>query len=156
MNSFSYKIRKANIADIKAIVRIERESFPAYPYPSEAFYYFYRKCPDLFLLAEYEGEVVGYVLGCSEDDSGHVISIAVSHRFRKRGIGRALMMELEKKMAEKGIRKVRLEVSASNEVARKMYNSLGYREIGILRRYYPDGNDAIVMEKSLYNEIQAT
>ncbi len=147
MERLSYKIRAANIADIRSVVKLERESFPNYPYPSEAFHYYYRKCQDLFLVAESEGMILGYVLGCSEDEVGHVVSIAVAQKFRGMGIGRKLMIELERRMMGKGVRRIRLEVSVSNDIARRLYLGLGYKELARIRGYYPDGSDALVMEK---------
>lgn len=144
-----YEIKPVSIDKIKSIAKLERESFPDYPYPTEIFYYYYRKCPDLFLIAEKDERIIGYVLGCSEDDVGHIVSIAVAREFRGIGIGKSLLREVERKMIEKGVRRIRLEVSVSNQRAISLYSSLGYREIGRIRKYYPDGSDALIMEKTV-------
>ncbi|MEM0021379.1 MAG: ribosomal protein S18-alanine N-acetyltransferase [Fervidicoccaceae archaeon] len=142
-----WRIRKASISDIGAITRIERESFPDYPYPREVFYFYLRKCQEYFLVAEIDEELIGYVLGCADEDEGSIVSIAISPNHRGKGIGRMLMEAVEKEMKERGVRKIKLEVSNLNFKARRLYEKLGYREISRIRNYYSDGSDAIVMEK---------
>lgn len=77
---------------------------------------------------------------------GDVQTIALTPETRGAGQGRRLMVALLAEAAERGAREVFLEVRADNPVARALYLSLGFAEIGVRPRYYqPDGVDAIVM-----------
>ncbi|MEM1982566.1 MAG: ribosomal protein S18-alanine N-acetyltransferase [Sulfolobales archaeon] len=142
-------IREAKIEDIRYIVDIEKRSFK-YPYPALAFITLMKLYPKYFLVCEYRGNVIGYVSAAIDrDGSGHIISIAVDPEYRGRGVGRLLMEAVESKCSKDGINRFKLEVAVSNLVAIKMYSSLGYRVSGVMKNYYPDGEDAYLMIKDL-------
>ncbi len=101
------------------------------------------------VLLEEEGSVVAYggisiVLGEAE-----IQLIAVSEMFRRCGRGGRIMDALLKIAAEKGVKKVFLEVRVSNAPAQILYLKNGFRGIYCRTRYYPDGEDAVVMMKEL-------
>ncbi|MGC8831339.1 MAG: ribosomal protein S18-alanine N-acetyltransferase, partial [Thermoproteota archaeon] len=56
-------VRRARESDLETIMRIEKASFLKYPYSFEVFEELLRRCPEYFLIAEYKGEVSGYVCG---------------------------------------------------------------------------------------------
>lgn len=135
---------------MKKILEIELESFPSYPYDETIFITMYYYQPEFFLVAVCDGEVVGYVCGfVSAEGCGHLASIAVSGRFRRRGIGSILLEKFEKRVAGLGLKCVKLEVSEDNYVARTFYERRGYSYKGTIPRYYPDGKSALIMEKNL-------
>ncbi len=79
-------IRPAKLFDIPEVMRIERESFRE-AYPRGLFLMFLENNPDTFLVAEYNGKVVGYVMGYLRPDlEGHIMSIAVDKEYRGNGI----------------------------------------------------------------------
>lgn len=82
--------------------------------------------PDLFLVAERDGETVGAVLGRFDGFRGWVYHLAVDARFRRQGIGRALMEEVERRLTDRGCPKVNLHVEAVNEAVSAFYQALGY------------------------------
>ncbi len=128
---------------------IEVKSFP-YPYPYHLFIMFLKLFPKLFLVAECCGQVVGYVVGIIErGNEGHVVSLAVDPKYRGLGIGKSLMIELERRFREFNVSVVKLEVSVRNGVAINLYKSLGYVIAGRAPNYYPDGSDAYLMLKVL-------
>jgi len=148
-SSCRLSVREATIRDIKDIVEIEYRSFP-YPYPASVLVTYLTLFPRYFLVCEYCSKVIGYIVGVvSKDGYGHIISVAVDPEFRGRGVGRSLMESLESRMFGDGIRRFRLEVAVSNNVAISMYKSLGYKVVGVMERYYPDGEDAYLMIKEL-------
>jgi len=85
--------------------------------------------PDLFLVAEDGGRVVGAIVGGWDGRRGWLHHLAVSHDARGRGIGAALVIEVERRLKEKGCLKVNLLVHGSNEAARRLYQRLGYDEM---------------------------
>lgn len=146
-------IRHFQLEDLQRVVEIERTSFGVDAYDVQTFLYLYRSCGDLFFVAEIEGEIIGYSITCVEyfegELVGHVHSIAVDPVCRRRGVGRMLMEETFRKLHEHGIRSVILEVSATNEPGLSFWKSLGFSPVGIKRRFYLDGSDAIIMRKKI-------
>ena len=133
------KIRKCTQDDIPSIIKIESLSFK-YPYLSIVFYNYIGKN---FYVGELNDRVVGYAIG---DAKRHlIVSIAVHPDYRRLGIGRALMNAILKNMHDYAI----LQVRMSNKEAIKFYKNLGFVEKELLKRYYIDGEDAILMFKSL-------
>lgn len=76
-------------------------------------------------------------------------SLTVAPAARGKGLARALMAACEADAAGRGARAVRLEVRSTNSSAIRLYEAGGYRVIATLESYYPDGEAALRMEKSL-------
>ena len=97
----------------------------------------------------YDGDrLVGYVLGWVAADEGQLMSIAVEPTARARGIGKALLQRFLRELADEGITTVVLEVRASNEAARALYESLAFEVLGHRRAYYADGEDAVTYRRA--------
>ena len=80
-------------------------------------------------------------------------TIAVSPSARRHGLGRTLMETLLAEARIRGARQVFLEVRADNPNARALYDSLGFEQIGVRKKYYqPDGVDAEVMRLTFTGE----
>lgn len=100
----------------------------------------------VFLIALIEGKVIGYGGTWVLVDEAHVTNVVVSPEFRGQGIGRKLMNEMLVKAREKGAVCATLELRKSNEVALKLYESMGFIQATVRKAYYPDNQeDAIVM-----------
>lgn len=80
---------------------------------------------------------------------GRLYSITVAPQARGKGLARTLMAACEADAAGRGATAVRLEVRASNSSAIRLYEAGGYRVIATFESYYPDGEAALRMEKSL-------
>ncbi len=99
-----------------------------------------------FLVAEVDGSVAGYVIAQWAAGEGEILNLGVAPAHRGRGIGRRLVAEILAHLRARGVRDVYLEVRESNTVARRLYESFGFREIGRRRRYYRRPvEDAIVL-----------
>ncbi len=130
---------------IDSVYEIERLSFKD-PYPKYLFTMYAIISPETFLVAKVLDRVVGYVIGVVRGKLlGHIVSIAVHPEFRGRGIGKLLLSRCIEELRRVGVHVVRLEVRVSNYVAIKMYEKLGFRKAYIVRGYYSDGEDALVM-----------
>lgn len=91
--------------------------------------------------------VCGYAALRRVADELHLLSLAVAHARRRRGVGRAL---LERAIAgEPGVRVVHLEVRADRPEARSFYDALGFVAVGRRPRYYRGREDAVLMTRSL-------
>lgn len=94
-------------------------------------------------------QLIGFILGDIRppNDLAWIASIAVHPDFRNQGIGTALLQRCE---AQLKTQRVRLSVRISNETAIHLYKHLGYKVVGNWPNYYKGGEDALVMEKDLY------
>jgi ribosomal protein S18 acetylase RimI-like enzyme len=85
--------------------------------------------PDLFLVAEAGGEIIGTVIGGYDGRRGMVYHLAICQDFRKQGIGDLLLTEVEKRLQAKGCLKCYLLVVGDNERAIHFYENRGWREM---------------------------
>ena len=85
-------------------------------------------------------------------DQAEILALAVVPSARRAGRARALLAAAEARAKENGVRELFLEVAASNAAARALYAAAGYREAARRRRYYRDGDDALVLRKLLTPE----
>lgn len=136
--------------DIAELVPIERELFPADPWPAETFWSELAQHPTrYYLVAEVEGELVGYaglqVVGSQAD----VQTLAVTPPRQGQGLGARLLAELVAAAGRRGARAVLLEVRAGNEVAQRLYRRAGFERIATRRGYYRSGEDALVLRLRL-------
>jgi ribosomal protein S18 acetylase RimI-like enzyme len=94
---------------------------------------------DLFFVADEDGRVVGTVMGGYDGHRGWIYSVAVSPRYRGRGIGSALVRRVEAGLAGKGCLKVNLQVISSNAGVVAFYQKLGFQveeRISLGKRLY--------------------
>ena len=82
-------------------------------------------------------------------DEAQINFFVVNHKYRKKGFGSYLMIYLIKQCEKLNIHKLVLEVSHTNVVAEKFYNRFDFSTVGIRRKYYKDGSDALLKEKNL-------
>ncbi|WP_045047536.1 GNAT family acetyltransferase [Rouxiella chamberiensis] len=85
--------------------------------------------PELFLVAEVSGEVVGTVMGGYDGHRGSAYYLGVHPEYRGRGIANALMNRLEKKLIARGCPKINLMVRAENDAVISMYEKLDYEVV---------------------------
>ena len=81
-------------------------------------------------------------------DEAEIITIGVHPDARNTGIASAMLGIIEGELKKSGIKSIFLEVAENNAPARRLYESNGYKQIGIRTKYY-DGIDAIMMKKDL-------
>ena len=144
-------IRTVKAADLTTVHRIEVASYPD-PWPRSIFFLMRGRAPELFLVADAEGEIVGYAIGEIEWRDrirvGHVMNIAVAEEWRRIGLAGKLLDELERRFKERRAELSYLEVRAGNTPAQSLYRKRGYSMVGRLPGYYRD-EDGLAMEKPL-------
>ncbi|WP_017347701.1 GNAT family acetyltransferase [Pantoea sp. A4] len=87
-----------------------------------------RHDPDLFLVVEIGGEVVGTLMGGYDGHRGSAYYLGVHPGYRGRGFANALMNRLEKKLIARGCPKINLMVRAENDQVIAFYEKLDYEE----------------------------
>ncbi len=140
--------REWRIGDLDQIAAIEAESFSD-PWTR-------RMLADSFLsdrftgvLLEEEGSIVAYGGMSVVCDEAEIELVAVSEMFRRCGRGKKIVSDLLEIARGRGVKKVFLEVRVSNAPAQILYLKSGFRGLYCRTRYYPDGEDAVVMVKEL-------
>ena len=102
----------------------------------------------LWLVAEDDGKVLGYVGSQTVLDETDMMNIAVHPNHRRKGIADSLVEALIRSLKEAGSHQLTLEVRVSNAPARSLYDELGFSEIGIRKRYYQNPKeDALILRK---------
>jgi ribosomal protein S18 acetylase RimI-like enzyme len=94
--------------------------------------------PDLFLIAEENGRIVGTVIGGFDGRRGMVYHLAVDEFYRKQGIGKLLMDELEHRLIAKGCIRCYLLVTGENESAMRFYENRGWSQMDNIYTYGKD------------------
>jgi ribosomal-protein-alanine acetyltransferase len=145
-------LRRATSADLDAIMAIERASFPTDAW-SEAMMAAELASPhSIYLVVADSDRVIGYggvraVRGAPDAD---IQTIALAEAARGTGRGRDLLVALLAEALAAGAKTVFLDVREDNSVARALYRSVGFLEVGRRPRYYqPDDIDAVVMQLDL-------
>ncbi len=90
----------------------------------------------------------GFIVYRTILDEAEIITIGVHPDARNTGIASAMLGIIEGELKKSGIKSIFLEVAENNTPARHLYESNGYKQIGIRTKYY-DGIDAIMMKKDL-------
>lgn len=109
----------------------------------------------LTLIALFEGHAAGFAmtarLSPEPDAPGgtELLAIAVHPKRRRCGIGRLLLQRIEEEMKGLGAHILWLHTATVNQAARRLFESQGYRMIHLKRRFYPRGQDALLMAKRL-------
>jgi len=153
-----FTVREAREEDIEAVIDINKRTLPE-NYPRFYFKLHLHNFPKAFLVAEMNGEIVGYIMCRVEYDSlytnpsvvgrkGHIVSLAVLPKARRRGVATALMKKAMEAMKNVyGADEFYLEVRVSNMPAISLYKKLGFKAVKVLQKYYGDGEDAYLMAR---------
>ena len=136
-------------SDLDNVMAIERASF-AYPWSARFFLQELRIPCARALLALVDGKTVGYIIYWVLPSAMDIHNLAVHPSHRRQGIGRFLLQAVIDEAKGGGLSRVTLEVRKSNEVAQRLYHSLGFVTQGVRARYYSDdGEDALAMTLEL-------
>jgi [ribosomal protein S18]-alanine N-acetyltransferase len=127
------------------IVEIDRNS-SVVPWASSHFEAEFDLERSTILGARANGVLVGFLIFHIILDEAHIVNLAVAPEFQRKGVGTALMTEAIDRIVESGARWITLEVRVSNQAARGLYTSFGFRQVGLRPRYYSDNSeDAVLM-----------
>ncbi|AXC09608.1 Ribosomal-protein-S18p-alanine acetyltransferase [Acidisarcina polymorpha] len=148
------RLRPTRDADLDRLFELDQICFPpGVAYSRGEFRSLLGSPRTLGLVAEAEGSLAGFVLAqasrARRTTGGHIVTIDTAPEFRRRGIGKMLMEQIESKMGEAGAEWMRLEVAVDNTAALAFYEGLGFEVLGRIPGYYHQNLDALVMEKCL-------
>jgi len=143
----SYLIRRVEALDAPGVYAVERACFRD-PYPSKFLNDLIETQQDRFFVAEDDGEVIAYAVASASGKEGHVVSVAVDPRYRRRQIGAALLSAVTDRLAKEGVEQIHLEVRKGNAGAILFYQQIGYHISSEIEHYYADGEDAWVLRRA--------
>ncbi len=134
-------IEEKHIAQIK---ELEKMCFPV-PWTDEQLR---AQLPDkmhVFIIAESDGIVLGYVGMMYVLDEGYISNVAVSPEFRRMGIADALIEELLNRARTLELSFVTLEVRESNSPARELYKKHSFSDVGMRKNYYSSPTENAIL-----------
>jgi ribosomal-protein-alanine N-acetyltransferase len=143
-------IRPMMEMDLPEVAAIEQKSY-AFPWSENIF----RDCLRVGYTCralDLAGQIIGYGVMSLGAGEAHILNLCVREEFRIVGFGRRLLEHMLERAAASGISEAFLEVRPSNLAAIRLYQRLGFEQIGVRRGYYqaPDGReDAIVLKLDL-------
>ena len=139
-------IRFMRLKDVDAVADIEEATF-ARPWSRDSFRQeVTRNAVARYLVAEQDGQILGYAGAWIILDESHITNIAVREDVRGKGLGKKLTKQLLQILSNLGACYATLEVRVSNIRAQNLYKSLGFVSVGKRKRYYEDNNeDAYLM-----------
>ena len=133
-----------NESHVSAVAELEKQNFSE-PWPEIAVRSELTNKLALWLVAVEKGEVLGYVGSQTVLQEADMMNIAVSDSHRRRGIARALVEELIRRL---DAYQLTLEVRASNAPAIALYEHLGFQQVGLRKNYYhKPKEDALILRK---------
>ena len=141
-------IRRMKPSDVEKVASLEKRNF-SQPWSSQGFLEALLKEGTLFFVAVLFEEPIAYSGMYYAADEGEITNIAVEEKFRKNGVGRKLLQELLMESEKEGIHQIFLEVRVSNEAAISLYQSMGFKIVGVRKEFYQEPKeDAYIMKKS--------
>lgn len=138
-------IREMSQADLDQVCLIENETF-SLPWSYTSFSETVDRADTIYLVAEEKGRILGYLGIWKSLDEGEITNVAVKEEFRRRGIGRLLLSNALDIAGKTGIMNLVLEVRFSNLAAIRLYESMGFENVGVRPDFYErPREDAIIM-----------
>ena len=137
-------IETASIKLLDKLVEIEGQCFDQEAFSKRQISYLLTGYNTIALVAKANSEIAGFIIAQVEVENdvlyGHIITINVSPNYRRKGIGRKMLQEIEEMLKQKGIMECHLEVRENNSAALHLYQNNGYKKVGKLEKYYGKAN----------------
>lgn len=150
--SLKLSVRQFTLSDLTRINELERVSFPIDAFREKTFIDYFHKQPDLFIVAESENIVIGYILSSIiSAEKCLLVSIAIDPDYKRKGVGKFLAEHTFNYLAVSGIKRIELRVRISNEEGQNFWKSLGFEPDIVIPNFYNDNGQALQMVKNLNN-----
>ena len=142
-----FKIEKMTLNSLDEVMQIEKLAYGQHHWSRESF------------VAEIDNQISTYNCAYTQDnkmagymglwkiiDEAHVTNLAVHPDFRRKGVAKALLLNALDECYREKIKYLTLEVRVSNDGAIKLYESFGFKSLGVRKKYYQNNNeDALIM-----------
>lgn len=148
-NGCEIVIRKMTIADLEEVHKLECQIYPD-PWTFSHF------CHEVMenkvsytLVMELETKVIGFAVTWFIQDELHLANIAIDPQYRNLGLASLFMNVIFEEGLKRKLIRAFLEVREKNLAAINLYKKFGFEEIGVRRKYYRNGENALVMQRYL-------
>lgn len=147
------EILKMNPVHVAQIAAIETECFGREAWSERSVAGEVENELSLWMVAVDGDLVAGYVGSQTVLGETDMMNVAVTTAYRRRGIAEQLVLALVEELKTLGSRCLTLEVRASNEPAKRLYEKLGFEQVGQRKNYYRNPKeDALILRKEIKNE----
>ena len=145
--------RQATVNDLEKLYEIERECFTAEAFSKELLTILLQDSNSVSLIAQTDREIAGFIIGLIQHirgvKTGHIYTIDVAVKHRRKGVGITLLNELEKIFIRNDVKICYLEARRNNVAALELYKKQGYTDREKLEDYYPEGVHGVRLQKRL-------
>ena len=143
-----FVIRQFERGDLLDVIEIEEGVYGSGAYRPLFLRQLYDLFPALIWVAAADGRIVGHLCGAVAEDrrTGWIVNAGVLARYRRQGIGRALLEHGMTSLVAAGVETVMVTADESNQPAIRLYTDMGFQQIGVEADYYGDGRDRLIFE----------
>jgi ribosomal-protein-alanine N-acetyltransferase len=136
--------------DFDALHKIDQQCFePAIAYSRGQLREYLQMPGAQCLIAQAGKQIAGFLVTAHHRHVGYIVTIDVLPAYRRHALGTKLLDEGETRLADAGVRSIKLETATDNAPAVAFWQKHGYRTQGVIKNYYPNGRDAFSMSKQL-------
>lgn len=140
--------------DMPEVLDIEGHSFE-FPWSEEDFIRCLRQRNCIGMVAEFEEQVVGFMIYELHKTRLHVLNFAVNPKFRRRAVGQAMMGKLVSKLSHQRRNRILLEVRETNLSAQLFFRNIGFKAVSVLRDFYDDTTEDAYLMQFTYQPADA-
>lgn len=145
-----FSIRPTVPDDLEVLVDLEAEAFASASWGAEGMRTAFWTIGNKTLIAAGLGDVPqGFAIWRNVADEAEILTIGVVPPARRCGVARLLLTRVIEEARALGVESLFLEVRSQNEGAIGLYGTAGFETVGARRRYYKDGDDALIMQLNL-------
>lgn len=145
-----YTFRKMKDTDLPSVLKNERRGY-THPWTEGTFSDCIQSGYECWLLL-YHGEIVGHGILSAAAGDAHLLNACVHPQYQGSGLGRVLVNYMLDRAIDRMATSIFLEVRPSNLAAYKLYETMGFNEVGVRKGYYPafiGREDALILAKEL-------
>ncbi|HKX28303.1 MAG TPA: GNAT family N-acetyltransferase [Blastocatellia bacterium] len=150
--AFKGSLRPLALSDLNELWQLDLRCFvDGEAYERETFRYLLSNSNTIArqIRSEFD-EMSAFAIAVIEPDGvGHITTIGVAPEYRRRGLARLMLHEIERSFLARRVSTIRLEVRVGNTAAQKLYEQLNYIIVQRMGKYYSNGDDGYLMVKSL-------
>lgn len=142
------RVREATVADVPVLVQIEQQCY-AQPWTEQRFKQELENSVSSVLVGVNGGSLIAFICFWHLGEDVEIHNVACAPAYRRSGAAQGLMKYLECWCTEHRIENIFLEVRSSNAAAIRLYTRNGFTVNGCRAAYYSDGEDALLMQRTL-------
>lgn len=136
-------IRPFTTDDLLDVIEVEKNVYGSAAYLPLFLRQLYDLFPDLIFVAETDEFVIGHICGAiaGDGETGWMLNMAVVARYRRQGVARRLFETVIDRLRARGMKCIRTIAEEDNLAAIRVYEKLGFSDVGVETNYFGDGRD---------------